>query len=105
MVSGILYSWVTSILVIALFIIAMTIAYLLFKRFQNKYLRQAHFILALYCRSENNRFYLSKHVEMRPGFLAKWVEFIIHEEPENVQESEWLLEKIKMRLIPDIVAK
>lgn len=44
-------------------------------------------------------------MEMRPGFLAKWVEFIIHEEPENVQESEWLLEKIKMRLIPDIVAK
>jgi hypothetical protein len=39
MVGGILYSWVTSILVIAFFIIAMTIAYLLFKRFQNKYLR------------------------------------------------------------------
>ena len=83
MVGGILYSWVTSILVIVFFIIAMTIAYFLFKRFQNKYLRQAHFILALYCRSENNRFYLSKNVEMRPGFLAKWIEFIIHEEPED----------------------
>lgn len=83
MVGGILYSWLYSILVIALFVIAMGVIYFVFKTKQNKYLRQAHFILALFCRSENNRFYLSKNVEMRPGFLAKWVEFIIHEEPDD----------------------
>jgi hypothetical protein len=78
MVAGIMYSWLTSIAVIAFFTVIMIIAYYFSKRKQNKFLRQAHFILALYCRSENNRFYLSKNVEMRPGFLAKWVEFIIH---------------------------
>jgi len=31
----------------------------------------------LYCRAENNRFFLRKNIEMRPGFLAKWIEFKI----------------------------
>ncbi len=103
MMSGILYNWIYSILVIVLFLIAMVFAYFVFKAKQNKYLRQAHFLLALFCRSENNRFYLSKNVEMRPGFLASWIEFIIHEEPENNQNDQWLFDKIKMRLIPDLL--
>jgi hypothetical protein len=36
-------------------------------------------MLALYCRAENNRFYLKHNVEMRPGFLGKWIEFIVHD--------------------------
>jgi hypothetical protein len=31
--------------------------------------------LAVICRAENNRYYLKRNVEMRPGYLAKWIEF------------------------------
>jgi hypothetical protein len=31
--------------------------------------------MALFCRAENNRFYLKKGITLRPGFLAKWIEF------------------------------
>lgn len=32
-------------------------------------------MLAVGCRAENNRYYLNRGVELRPGYLAKWVEF------------------------------
>jgi hypothetical protein len=47
----------------------------------------------MFCRAENNRYYLNKKVEMRPGFLATWLEFLIHEPPEEANQ-DWLLEKI-----------
>ena len=84
MVGGILYHWLLSFLVVLLFFVSVGAAYFTFKYFQNKYLRQAHFMLALFCRSENNRYYLEKNVELRPGFLAKWIEFTIHEEPPDL---------------------
>jgi len=37
-------------------------------------------MLALFCRAENNRRYLKSNVEVRPGFLSKWIEFIIYED-------------------------
>lgn len=37
-------------------------------------------MLAVYCRHENNRLYLKHKAELRPGFLGKWIEVIIHEE-------------------------
>ena len=27
------------------------------------------------CRAENNRYYLRRGVEVRPGYLARWIEF------------------------------
>ena len=36
-------------------------------------------MLGLVCRSENNRVFLKHNVEMRPGYLGKWVEFISHD--------------------------
>ena len=65
----------------------------------NRYLRISHFLLAIYCRAENNRFYLKRHVTLRPGYLAKWIEFIIDKRyiPEDVMK-----EKCKVDLIdPD----
>ena len=44
-------------------------------------------MLALFCRAENNRFYLSRNVELRPGFLSKWIEFIVHAPSENPDEA------------------
>ena len=35
---------------------------------------QAQFLLAVFCRAENNNLYLKCQVELRPGYLAKWIE-------------------------------
>jgi hypothetical protein len=32
-------------------------------------------VLSVVCRAENNRYYLTRGVEVRPGYLARWVEF------------------------------
>ena len=37
-------------------------------------LQSAHLQLSLFCRAENNRFYIRNGVELRPGYLAKWIE-------------------------------
>ena len=34
-------------------------------------------MLAVVCRSENNRYYLSRGVEVRPGYLGRWLEFSV----------------------------
>jgi len=36
-------------------------------------------MLALICRCETNRVYMHHNIELRPGFMGKWVEFVIHE--------------------------
>ena len=40
-------------------------------------MRQAHFVLSVVCRAENNRYYLKRGIEVRPGYLAKWVLFSV----------------------------
>ena len=59
------------------------------KYLANRYLKQGHFILALVCRCENNRVFLHHNVEMRPGYLGKFLEFHFHDEalgPEKILE-------------------
>lgn len=34
-------------------------------------------MLSVVCRAENNRYYLRRGVEVRPGYLARWVEFTV----------------------------
>jgi hypothetical protein len=36
-------------------------------------------MLALICRCETNRVYMQNNIEMRPGFMGKWVEFVTHD--------------------------
>ena len=50
-------------------------------------------MLALHCRAENNKLYIKKNIEMRPGFLAKWIECHIYS-----GEGETVLEKMKKRI-------
>jgi hypothetical protein len=53
-------------------------------------------MLAVYCRAENNRLFLKRNVEMRPGFLGKWIEYIIydqeieapHEDPTHLESLQ-----------------
>jgi hypothetical protein len=98
-VGGTLYHWVTSLILMFAYFMIASISYFIFKSMQNRQLRQGHFVLAMFCRAENNRFYLSKNVEMRPGFLASWIEFLIHDPPPDEEEpdfdNDWLLKKIQ----------
>ena len=79
---GTIYHWLSSLIIMFAYFMIASITYYVFKTLQNRSLRQSHFLLAMFCRAENNRYYLSRSVEMRPGFLAAWVEFLIHEAPE-----------------------
>ena len=68
-------NWGNMVLYILLYFIMVPIVYKISKCFQCKYLRQAHFVLSVVCRAENNRYYLRRGVEVRPGYLARWIEF------------------------------
>ena len=70
-------NWGNMVLYILLYFIMVPIVYKISKCFQCKYLRQAHFVLAVVCRAENNRYYLRRGVEVRPGYLARWIEFAV----------------------------
>ena len=70
-------NWGNMVLYILLYFIFVPIVYKVSKCFQCKYLRQAHFVLGVVCRAENNRYYLRRGVEVRPGYLARWVEFVV----------------------------
>ena len=45
----------------------------------NQVYRMAHFVLAVFCRVENNRLYLQHGIEIRPGFNAQWITFHVLE--------------------------
>ncbi len=64
------------------------------KHLANRYLKQGHFMLALVCRCENNRVFLHRNIEMRPGYLGKFIEFHFHDE---ALESEEILEVMRER--------
>ncbi len=47
-----------------------------FFKYRSSYqMRMSQFLLAVFSRAENNRLYLKNGVEVRPGFLGKWIEF------------------------------
>ena len=102
---GTLYSWVSSLLIVLGYFLLVALSYFLFKKLQNRSLRQCHLVLALYCRAENNRLFLDKSVEVRPGFLGMWLEFICHTKSEGEEgeeeEEDWLIERIRRRVLPE----
>lgn len=60
------YVWVGFLVV--LYLIALYIVHAFFKSKCSYEYRMSHFLLAVFCRAENNRLYLRHGVEMRPGF-------------------------------------
>ncbi len=79
MVLGVQSNWGFSVLLILCYIVFGWIVNRISKYFSNKYLKQGHFMLALICRCETNRVYMHNNIEMRPGFMGKWVEFVTHD--------------------------
>jgi hypothetical protein len=43
-------------------------------------------MLALFCRAENNRRFLNSNMELRPGFLSKWIEVIVYDESADAKK-------------------
>ena len=70
--------WAPMMIVIAYMLIFLIVT-TVFKYRSSHMMRMTQFLLAIYCRAENNRFYLRKGIEVRPGFLGKWIEFTILE--------------------------
>ena len=70
-------AWVAVTVIVILFIVGVIIAHYAIKYRASIIHRQSHFLLAVFCRAENNRLYLKKGVELRPGYLGKWIEINI----------------------------
>lgn len=66
-------NWLYCALIIACFIIAYMLIVYFSKIAYHKKLRQSHFLLSVFCRAENNRHYLNLGLELRPGYLGKWI--------------------------------
>lgn len=81
-------NWGNMVLYVLLFFIFVPIIYKVSKCFQCKYLRQAHFVLSVVCRAENNRYFLTRGVELRPGYLARWIEFNVLDKQVGVKPLE-----------------
>lgn len=79
MVLGLYSNWGYAILAIIIYVIFGWIVNKIAKYYTNKYLKQGHFMLALLCRCEANRLYLQHNIEMRAGFMGKWIEFVTHD--------------------------
>ena len=43
-------------------------------------------MIGLICRAENNRLFLNYNVEMRPGYLGRWIEFTSHDVRKSNEE-------------------
>ena len=66
--------WAPLLLVI-LYLVCFLIVTLIIKYKSSFQMRISQFLLSIFCRAENNRIYLKHGVEVRPGFLGKWIEF------------------------------
>ena len=88
-------NWGNMVLYILLYFIFVPIVWKISQCFQCKFLRQAHFVLSVVCRAENNRYYLKRGVEMRPGYLARWVEFNVIDIPEGKTAQDYIKDRYK----------
>jgi len=68
------YWWPMFLVIVYLFSVLIVIT--IFKYRSSYKMRMSQFLLSIFCRAENNRLYLRHGVEIRPGFLGKWIEFI-----------------------------
>lgn len=75
------YGWAAAVMVF--YILACFVAFWAVRYTSNKLFRNSQFALAMLCRAENNRFYLHNGVELRPGYLGRWIEFRVLEQEGN----------------------
>ena len=74
--------WFWPLFLMLLYIVGFFVANWLLNRQLSQYYRMAHFVLAVFCRAENNRLYLKHGIEMRPGFNALYLTFEMFDNPD-----------------------
>jgi len=62
-------------LVAVIYLVSLLIVIVFFKYRSSYNMRMSQFLISVFCRAENNRLYLRRGIEIRPGFLGKWIEF------------------------------
>jgi hypothetical protein len=72
---GILVHYVVSMIVGVLYFSMLGVFVWFTKKNTKVLIRDSHLCMAAFIRAENNRYYLRKGMKIRPGFLAKWIEF------------------------------
>lgn len=75
-------SYVGALFIILFYLVILLIVNQVMKMKSNYQLRMSQFLIAVLCRAENNKKYIRKGVEVRPGYLASWLEFKINESPD-----------------------
>lgn len=86
--------WAPMLIVVAYLLIVLGVT-MLFKYRSSYQMRISQFLLSVFCRAENNRLYLKKGVEVRPGFLGKWIEFTCLESA----ETDEIIQKLRQRFL------
>lgn len=75
LILGALYSYIITFVLVSVFVLVILILLFWMKKRNAKLLVYAHLALSVFVRCENNRLYLKHKVLVRPGYLAKWIEF------------------------------
>ena len=71
-------SYVGALFIIIFYFVILLIVNQILRKKSNYHIRMSQFLVAVLCRAENNKKYLKKGVEVRPGFLGGWIEFRIN---------------------------
>ena len=66
--------WLWCLVIVIIYLVLLFTFVYFMKYVYSKPLRQSHFLLAVFCRAENNRHYYNLGLELRPGYLGKWIE-------------------------------
>lgn len=88
-------SYVGPLFLVIAYLVAILIVNSLIKARSSFRLRMSQFLLSVFCRAENNRLYLRQGIELRPGFLGKWIEFISLEQTESAE----IIKNMRMRFL------
>ena len=67
--------WFWPFFILVIYFIGVFVANSYLNKQLSYYYRMGHFMLAVFCRVENNRFYLKRGFELRPGYNGMWIEF------------------------------
>jgi len=65
----------------------------------NSWYRELHFLLAVHLRAANNKDYLKKGVELRPGYIGRWVEIKSLKERTRAKYLYSVEERVKAQIL------
>lgn len=74
--------WFWPVFLMFIYFVGVFISNYVHNRRLSQYYRMAHFVMAVFCRVENNRLYLKHGIELRPGFNGLWLTFKILSGPD-----------------------